>query len=220
MHSNKIVKSRNNWQKIFQTALEDLTGLIAPKKIIYCEGKKEADSNGAEAGIDAQVYNQIFEETEPDTIFISSGGNTEPDKYSAVALKVLNKAFKDVELCLLKDKDINADGTPTTDKQREDFIKANSTMNRMLKRKEIENYLFDFEIVSKQYPTVTSEQYASKITNIQNGDVKNITGELMSLCGVTTGINQNNFKLLLSKQIVPTTTVYKELLDCIFNKSI
>ncbi len=194
--------------------------MVAPKKIIYCEGKKEADGNGTEAGIDAQVYNQIFEETEPDTIFISSGGNTEPDKYSAVALKVLNKAFKDVELCLLKDKDINADGTPTIDKQREDFIKANSTMNRMLKRKEIENYLFDFEIVSKQYPTVTSEQYASKITDIQNGDVKNITGELMSLCGVTTGINQNNFKLLLSKQIVPTTTVYKELLDCIFNKSI
>jgi hypothetical protein len=215
-----IVKSRNNWQKIFQTALEDLTGLVAPKKIVYCEGKKEADDNGAEAGIDAQVYNQIFEESEPDTFFISSGGNTEPDKYSAVALKVLNKAFKDVELCLLKDKDINADGSSTTDVQRQDFIAANPTMNRMLKRKEIENYLFDYEIISKQYPTVTSEQYNKKISDIQNGDVKNIIGELMALCGISTGINQNGFKLLLSRQIVPATTVYKELLECIFNKTI
>ena len=91
-------------------------------------------------------------------------------------------------------------------------------MNRMLKRKEIENYLFDYEIISKQYPTVTSEQYNKKISDIQNGDVKNIIGELMALCGISTGINQNGFKLLLSRQIVPATTVYKELLECIFNK--
>ena len=213
-----MVKSRNNWQSIFQTALEDLTGLVAPKKIVYCEGKKEADGNGAEAGIDAQVYNQIFAESEPDTIFISSGGSTEPDKYSAVALKVLSKAFKNVELYLLKDKDINFDGATTTDQQRLGFINANPTMNRMLKRKEIENYLFDFEIISKQYPVVTQEQYNSMITDIQNGDAKSHTGEIMTLCGITTNLNKNDFKLLLSTKITLSTTVYKEMLKCIFDK--
>ena len=34
-----IKLTRKNWQRIFQTALEDLTGLVAPKQIIYCEGK-------------------------------------------------------------------------------------------------------------------------------------------------------------------------------------
>ncbi len=212
-----IAKSRGNWQKIFQTALEDLTGLIAPKRIIYCEGRKDAGKAGEEKGLDAQIYNQIFAISEPDTLFVSSGGNTEPENYSSVALKILNKAFSDVELWLLKDKDINSDGSPTTDDQREAFIKNSPGMNKMLKRKEIENYLFDFEILSKQYPQLLNDAYVNKIPDINNGNLKDIAGEVMSLCGIKTGINKNDFKLLLSKQISPDTIVYKELLDCIFN---
>lgn len=211
-----MIKNRNNWQKIFQTALEDLTGLIAPKKIIYCEGKKEAN-NGVEDGLDARVYNQVFAESEPDTIFVSSGGNTEPDKHSAIALKIFNKAFKDIELYLLKDKDINSDGTKTTDHQRECFISESPT-NRMLKRKEIENYLFDFEILSKKYPEIKREDYDLKIKDIINGDVKDIAGDIMLLCGISSGVNKSDFKLLLSEQIVPSTEVYKELYNCIFNE--
>ena len=203
-----IKKNRENWKKIFHTALEDLIDLLATKMFIYCEGKKDADASGIEAGIDAQAYNQIFSESEPDALFISSGGQTEPDKNSAVALKILNKAFKDVELRLLKDRDINRDGTPTSQLQRDEFIAADPAINRMLERKEVENYLFDFEIISKQYPSVTQEQYNLIITDIRDGDVKRSTGAIMSLCGVNTGIDQEEFKLLLSKQIVPATNTY------------
>ncbi len=31
-------KSLSKWKEIFETALDDLTGLISPKRIIYCEG--------------------------------------------------------------------------------------------------------------------------------------------------------------------------------------
>lgn len=48
-----IKPSRKNWQKIFKTALEDLTGLIAPKTIVYCEGKLRNS-------IDEQIFNEIF----------------------------------------------------------------------------------------------------------------------------------------------------------------
>ena len=39
-----IKKSLSKWKEIFETALDDLTGLISPKRIIYCEGK---DNPGA-----------------------------------------------------------------------------------------------------------------------------------------------------------------------------
>ena len=34
-----IVPNRQNWMRIFGTALDDLTNLIAPNRIVYCEGR-------------------------------------------------------------------------------------------------------------------------------------------------------------------------------------
>ena len=91
-------KTLKNWKKIFETALDDLTNLISPKKIIYCEGKDTPGKNNSEKGLDATVFNNVFSEEFHDTLFVSSGGNTEPDQRSEIALKILNKVFSDVEL--------------------------------------------------------------------------------------------------------------------------
>lgn len=210
-----MVKNRDNWKEIFQTALEDLTGLISPETIIYCEGKKEAGESKDNLGLDAEVYNKIFSQAYPDTLFISSGGNTEPDKYSSIALTILNKAFRDVDLLLLKDMDINGNGKPTTAKQRNDFLESNS-MNRMLKRKEIENYLFDFEILSKKHKDIKEEDYDKIVKDIAGENIKDKAGELMRLCGIVSGLNQEDFKKELSKFITPETNIYVELEECIF----
>ncbi len=75
-----IKPTGKNWQRIFSTALEDLTGLVSPKRIIYCEGLDLPGHDGAERGFDARVFNNIFSEKHHDTLFISSGGNTELDQ--------------------------------------------------------------------------------------------------------------------------------------------
>ena len=72
-----VTKTRAKWKEIFETALDDLTGLVSPKRIIYCEGKDKPGANGEERGLDAKVFNNIFSENHHDTLFISSGGNTE-----------------------------------------------------------------------------------------------------------------------------------------------
>lgn len=216
----QMIKNRQNWQELFQTALEDLTGLLAPKKIIYCEGKREPDPSGNEQGLDAEIYNSIFSEEFQDTLFVSSGGSTEPEKYSAIALTVLNKAFKEVNLYCLKDMDINADGSPTTEVQRQDFLNKDPK-NRMLKRREIENYLFDIEILSKYFPTIQVDKYKKIVTDIKTEDVKEPkTGEIMrllSITGTTRGLNKNQLKQQLAKHITPDTTIYEELKGCIFS---
>jgi len=209
-----IAKSRDNWQKIFKTALEDMTSLLAPNRIVYCEGERIPGRDGQEKGFDAKVYNQIFSVTKSDTLFVSSGGQTQPDKHSAIALKVLTKAFQGVELLLLKDMDINSDGSPTTEAHRAKWIGENP-INRMLKRKEIENYLLDFEILLRKYPEITKEKYDEIVGKFS--DLKKAAGTLMrELCGIKTGMNEVDFKLSLAAEIVEETKVYKELHDCIF----
>ena len=126
--------TRANWQKIFGTALDDLVGLIAPKRIVYCEGKAEPDPVGEEQGLDAFVYNEIFGKDYPMTLFISSGGTHDVKKNGSLAIKVLQKAFLEVDLLLLHDRDT------CTDEARLEWLNG-APHHRMLVRREIENYL-------------------------------------------------------------------------------
>ena len=43
-------RTRSNWKRIFGNALADLSGLMAPKCIVYCEGKPEPGPNRSEQG--------------------------------------------------------------------------------------------------------------------------------------------------------------------------
>jgi len=126
--------TRTNWQRIFATALDDLVGLMAPRRIIYCEGRNEPSSSGEEQGLDAIVYNEIFAFDYPETLFVSSGGSGELPKNSSLALKILSKAFLDVELLLLRDRD------SATDAERQSFL-ASDSCRRMLLRHELEKLL-------------------------------------------------------------------------------
>lgn len=213
-----IEKTRKNWSKIFETALEDLTGLIAPNMLIYCEGEGKPGIGLREKGFDARIYNTIFESAYPDCLFVSSGGNTELEKHSDLALQILNKAFMDVEILVLKDRDINPSGEPTTLKQRKAFLKKEKS-NRMLVRKELENYLLDSEILQKycsnQGLEFNKEAYDLIIKDIQEDDVKSKFKEILASC-TTKNISKDSFYLELAKLITPETKVYQELESIIF----
>ncbi|MBC7456796.1 MAG: hypothetical protein H7235_00860, partial [Bdellovibrionaceae bacterium] len=78
------VKGQKLWKEMFEVALDDLSGLLSPKRIIFCEGKHEPKS-GEEQGLDAVVFNNIFSAKYNDALFVSSGGNTELDQRSEIA---------------------------------------------------------------------------------------------------------------------------------------
>jgi AAA15 family ATPase/GTPase len=203
-------KTRRNWKRIFKTALEDITGLLAPRKIIYCEGRKESDENGQEQGIDATVYNLLFESDFPDVLFISSGGETQPVDYSEIALRVLEKAFDEVEIFVLKDRDEN------TENERNVWMSQGN--NRlMLKRRELENYILDFQVLKRIYPDVSEDAYKSIVVDIITDNVKDKIGNIMVMCGVLSGINKSEFLLNLAGGITNDMDVYTELKEIIFS---
>lgn len=214
-----IILNRKNWQRIFKTAIDDLAGLICPKKIIYCEGKGKPGKNGIEKGFDATVLNNIFSEKYNDYLFVSSGGNTELDQRSDIAIAIISKVFSELEILVLKDRDM-ASGPETTESDRKRYLQNNPANHRVLKRWEIENYLFDKEILKKYCSSeglnFSEEDYDSFITDIENQNIKDDVARIKNYCNISGSISPERFKICLSKYITEDTYVFKELESCIF----
>ena len=86
----------------------------------------------------------------------------------------------------------------------------NPSYHRVLRRFEIENYLFDKEVLKEYcllYKTIFDEEsYDSYVTDIYNQNLKDETGRISS----------EIFKINLSKCINSSMSVYKELEQDIF----
>lgn len=216
-----IKKTLSKWKEIFETALDDLTGLVSPKRVIYCEGKDKPGSNGQEKGFDAKVLNNIFGEKYNDTLFISSGGNTELDQRSEIAIAILAKILSDIEILVFKDRDVSS-GKLNDENDRQVYLQNNPNHFRIMKRWEIENYLFDKEVLSnycnKNDLVFSETDYDGFVTNIINQNLKDETGRIKNFCNITTSINAETFKLNLSQYITEDMNVYKELEECIFER--
>ncbi len=216
-----IKKSLLKWKEIFETALDDLTGLVSPRRIVYCEGKDRPGVSGIEKGFDAKVFNNIYGEKYHDTLFISSGGNTELDQRSEIALVILTKVFSDIEILVLKDRDVSS-GKENNENDRQQYLQNNAQHFRIMKRWEIENYLYDKEVLSvycsKNGLIFNETEYDKFVTNITDQNLKDETGRIKNYCGITTSINPEKFKLTLSQYVIEEMEVYKELEQCIFER--
>ncbi len=216
-----IKKSVVKWREIFEIALDDLTSLVSPKRIVYCEGKDRPGSGGVERGFDAKVLNNIFGDKYYDTLFVSSGGNTELDQRSEIALSILTKVFSQIEILVFKDRDVSS-GRLNNESDRQIYLESNPQHFRIMKRWEIENYLFDKEVL-KEYCTdkgLTFDEasYDVFVTDLCNQNLKDETGRIKNICGITTSINAEIFKIMLSDYVRENMVVYRELEHCIFSR--
>jgi AAA15 family ATPase/GTPase len=209
------------WRELFAVALDDLATLVSPKRIIYCEGRAEPGMAGAERGMDAQALNTIFGESHPDTLFISSGGNTELDQRSTIAIAILSKVFPTVEVFVLKDRDMGS-GKEIDEAARQMYLQTNPNNHRVLKRWELENYLYDKEVlraycINKQL-TFDEAAYDAFVTSIDSQNLKDQTGRIKNICGIAGNVTADNFKISLSSHFDESMLVYAELRDCIFDR--
>lgn len=191
------------WQKLFKTPLDDLATLTLPKKIIYCEGDQK------KTGFDEKIYNTIFGKTHPESIFISSGGKTEPLNNSLLAAIVFQKLSSNVELIILSDRD----KAYKNETARDNWLIENPN-SKMLKRLEIENYLLDFSVLKQLYRNITEFEFKKIVNDIAMGDVKAHKQKLKNLCGDKSS-GCDIFMLKLAK-VLPKTTIYEELENVIF----
>lgn len=210
------------WRELFAVALDDLATLVSPKTIIYCEGRDKPGANGTERGMDAQAFNTIFAASNPDALFISSGGNTELDQRSSIAIAILSKVFPNVEILVFKDRDM-ASGKVVSENDRQVYLKTNPQNHRVMKRFEIENYLYDKDVL-KAYSADNSlafdeGAYDTLVMDIVNQNLKDETGRIKNICGIKASVNGETFKISLAEYLTEHMAAFVELRDCIFARA-
>lgn len=212
------------WDKFFDLAFADFAKLIAPSKIVFCEGTSQGRRY---KDFDAQIYGQIFKNKYHDTKFISIGSSSEIENIENQSVKIVSNILKSSTILKFVDRD---DKSPQ--EVQELLAKGIKTSNR----RHIESYLFDDELLQKLSSKVGKPELLQDCLNakqkaIQDSiargnptdDVKSASDDIfreikrllqLTACG-------NNKCAFLRDTVVPLVTedtnIFKELEQEIFN---
>ena len=164
--------------------MDDLTSLVTPEIIYYCEGKAFTES-GQEEGLDALVYKAIFKDYY-NIDFISSGGGNEVKIYSLTASKILQKLSSGkVKILVLKDGDYKSNNGTILDAQKREGVLRDELNLRLLSRLELEDYILD-KAVLRLYcrnNSLTFDENKVSGINFESDSLKNFKPQIMQSIG-------------------------------------
>ncbi len=206
------------WDRFFDLAFADFSQLIAPSRIVFCEGTLQGRKY---KDFDAQVYGLIFEREYHDTKFVSIGSSSELENIENQSVKILSNILKTSTIIKFIDRD------DRSEREINDLIdKGIKTSNR----RHIESYLFDNELIKKLcdingktellQECLTAKEQAIK-KSVQRGnsqdDIKSASGKIFTeleriLSLAQCGNNQCAFiRDTMAPLVTQDTNVYKEL---------
>ena len=216
--------SRAFWKSAYDVALGDLSELVAPDRVVMCEGEQITDPPRRNQSLDADCYLRIFENEFPETEFMSMGGDQQvldDQQGLAVALRNLIGTMAVVRLI---DRD---------DRSPEEVEQLAQQGVRVLTRRNLESYLFDDEVLQvlaelegqedKTQELLTNKQeiLAGRTDRLPD-DLKPVRGQIYEACQRVLGITQrgNNagefMRYTLAPLVRPGMNVYDELKRDIF----
>lgn len=212
------------WDKFFDLAFADFSELIAPQRIVFCEGTSQGRKY---KDFDAQIYGKIFGSKYHDTKFVSIGGSTEIENIENQSVKIVSNILKSSSIVKFIDRDDKS--AQEVQEQSDNGIKTSS-------RRHIESYLFDDELITKLCSTVGKDELLqecldAKTNAISNSvgrgnpsdDVKSASGNIFTEIKRILRLTQcgNNKCAFLRDTMVPLvtedTSIYQELENEIFN---
>ncbi len=206
---------------MYEVALDDLSSLVAPHCVVICEGGKNKHVNA----FDARCYNQLFASESPETLFISQGGSGEVIR-SEHLISILNSIARGIDVRQLIDRDDMTDG------ERAQKIRQGI---HVLRRRELEEYLYDPEVLRTFVLTQRCEEtVVEKVLNergsLVNGqlgpkNIKDVSRDLFTAIRSATGLpnlgnNREEFALqFLVPALGQTPNVYGELREDVFGSA-
>lgn len=207
------------WEKFLQIALDDYSLRIAPQTIILCEGSFEGKGRKK---FDADIYNIILGNEHPDISFVPGGASADLEQDNHSGYLLLRELLKFSKVHRLIDRD---------DRSAEQVAELSAKGLIILKKRHLESYLFDDDVITKLVNINTQEngkiQEALELKSqaINNSfsrgnprdDIKSAAGEiyngLKKLLNLTRcGNDQDAFmRDTLARLITPDMRIYKEL---------
>ena len=218
--------NQNFWKKVYNEALDNLASLVAPQRVVICEGDSNT-SREKNSSFDARCYSKIFQSKYPQTIFISVGSCEDVIKDGSKLALMLERIVEGIDIISVVDRDYRSD------EQRSELAEDGV---RTLSRRNIECYLLDDEVLtSLAIANQKSEKVDELISRKQqiikdkelspSDDMKKISRELFITCRKELdlkkcGNDKHAFmRDTLAPLIVEDTNVYKELENDIFGTS-
>lgn len=211
------------WKKFLDLAFGDLSSLIAPSTIVFCEGNSQGRKY---KDFDAQIYKKIFDAEMPDVFFSSIGSCSELENLENISIKIISNMLTNSRIIKVVDRDGKSDG---------EIAECNAKQIKVLGKRHIECYLLDDEILKKlcnslNKPEKYEEIRAMKQTKIAESvtrgnpsdDIKSASGsifvELKKILDLNRGGNTKDafFRDTMAPLITPDTQVYQELKTEIF----
>lgn len=212
------------WDRFFDLAFADFSQLIAPSRVVFCEGTSQGRKY---KDFDAQVYGKIFESKYHDTKFVSIGSSTELENIENQSVKIVANILKSSSIIKFVDRD---DKSPQEIQENIDKGIKTST------RRHIESYLFDDELITKLCNSVGKPELIQDCLDAKNqaiqdsvnrgnsaDDIKSASGniftELKRILALTQcGNNKCAFvRDTMTPLVTEETSVFQELENEIFN---
>lgn len=131
--------SRAFWARTLEVALGDLAHLMAPERVVLCEGRVPGEKDTGNAEFDATCYRKIFADEFPETDFLSAGNSLDVSRDRLEAGKAIQTIATGTTLIRLVDRDLLND----------DEVAAYQARSvRVLSRRNIEAYLLDDDVLT------------------------------------------------------------------------
>jgi energy-coupling factor transporter ATP-binding protein EcfA2 len=220
--------TRELWKKTLSVALEDLSALVSPKRIVICEGRP-ASLGGKNKEFDAQILRKIFNEYYVETDFISIGSEKDvrAEKIDLITtLKIINRG---IEFLKIIDRD------DRSQEEINEIIEDEGVI--VLSLRDLESYLLDDEIIIKLCKINNKENLVDECLNIKKqaiensvgrgnpiDDIKSAAGQIYVNLKKTLSLTQcgNSTEAFLrdtiANLVTEETNIYKKMRQEIFNE--
>ena len=215
---------RTFWKRVYDVALDDLAALVAPERVVICEGEPMTSQSVRNHSHDAKCYERIFEDEFPETRFVSMGNDREIIGDKRGLAEALLSIVDGLEIVRLIDRD---------DRTKGRSAELGSGGIRVLSRRNLESYLFDDEVLKALATSVgradkmeelltEKERIRSARTDDAKDDLKPVSGEIYVACKRILGLTQCGntteefMQETLARLIKPGMGVYDELKRDIF----
>lgn len=211
------------WDRFFDLAFADFSQLIAPQRIVFCEGNSQGRKY---KDFDAQIYGKIFEQKYHDTQFVSTGSSTEIENINNQSVNIVSNILKSSTILKFVDRD---------DKSEQEIKDQLQFGIKTSKRRHIESYVFDDAIIIKLCENLNKNELIKPCLDAKNAaikesiergnpqdDIKSASGkiftELKKILSLTQcGNNKCAFiRDTMTPLITEDTDIYKELEQEIF----
>ena len=119
---------RKFWKKAYSVALDDLAALVAPERVVICEGQPMTSQPVRNHSHDAKCYERIFEDEFPETRFVSMGNDREIIGDKRGLAEALLSIVDDLKVLRLIDHDDRTNSTISELRKRRypGFVEAQS----------------------------------------------------------------------------------------------